>query len=71
VIKFAFFPLETKKTTFFAKIFKIQEGRPPFPPSDAHGLKWDSCACWAQGKCLLRPHVKMAPSVCSYLLKIN
>jgi len=33
-----FFPLETKKTTFFAEIFKIQGALgPPSPPSDAHG----------------------------------
>jgi len=35
--KICFFPLETKKTFFFAKIFKIQGGpRSPYPPSDAH-----------------------------------
>jgi len=35
--KHLFFPIETKKTISFAKIFKIQ-GRPrsPCPPSDAH-----------------------------------
>jgi len=29
-----FFPLETKKTTLFSYIFKIQEA---LPPTDAHG----------------------------------
>jgi len=33
-VKF-FFPLETRKTTFFAEIFKIQGDLAP--PSDAHG----------------------------------
>jgi len=32
-----FFPLEIKKTTFFAEIFKIQGRKAtPVPPSDAH-----------------------------------
>jgi len=37
VVKFVFFPLETKKTTFFSEIFKIQGAK--VPPSDAHGRK--------------------------------
>ena len=40
VVKF-FFPLETKKTTFFAQMFLIQGGpRSPCSPSDAHGCVW-------------------------------
>jgi len=30
VVKFVFFPLETKKQLFFAKLFKIQGFEPPF-----------------------------------------
>ena len=37
MVKFVFFPLETKITTFFAEVFKIQGD--PAPPSDAHGSK--------------------------------
>ena len=32
MVKFVFFPLETKKTTFFAENFKIQGGQTPLPP---------------------------------------
>ena len=36
-----FFALDTKKTTFFAEIFKIQGGQgPPVPRSDAHGTSF-------------------------------
>jgi len=42
ICEICFFPLETKKTTFFAKIFKIQEGQ--VPPSDAHGRGLFQCA---------------------------
>ena len=32
MVKFVFFPLKTKKTTFFARDFKIQGGLSPPPP---------------------------------------
>jgi len=54
-----FFPLETKKTTFFAKMFKIQggQGPPAHLPSDVHAVQscrknavfreinWDNAFC--------------------------
>jgi len=34
-----FLPLVTKKTTFFAEIFKIQGGQDPLPPLRRHVLR--------------------------------
>jgi len=38
--KILFFPLETKKTTFFAEIFKIQGVKAPLPPLPTPMMLW-------------------------------